>query len=179
MEERLSETVSDESVKRLYERQSDVSRLGEEVRARQIVVASGEEAESILAALNAGGAFENVARELSLDKSTSGTGGDLGYFSRDQVDPAIAAAAFSIAIGAYSRPVQTEHGWHVLQVLDKRRSDAIPLSTVEDGIRKFLRMRTIEATILKLKQDKDVVYYGDTGSSPAPHLRDGSTGGGS
>ncbi|MGE0408528.1 MAG: peptidylprolyl isomerase [Amphiplicatus sp.] len=175
MEERLAETVTDDAVARLYRAQSDITRLGDEVRARHIVVETGAEAEEILAQLKAGASFEDLARRRSLDRSTAMIGGDLGYFTRDTREATLAAAAFSTPVGDYAPIFATEFGWHVLEVLDRRRSAGVPLAAVEDGIRRFLTRRTIDATLAALKKDHDVVYYPaePTPAAPVGALRPG------
>lgn len=167
MEKRLRAVVTDEAIKRIYERQSDVTRLGDEVRARQIVVATGEEAEAVLSALKAGAAFEDLARQLSLDRSTAGLGGDLGYFSKDMMTPELTRAAFSTPVGEIAPPFQTEFGWHILEVLDRRPTKGVPLAAVRDNIGLFLRRRAIADTLAALQEANEVVYY-----QPAPSGRD-------
>lgn len=159
LQARLDASVSDAAVERLYNAQSDVTRLGDEVRARHIVVDTGEAAAAVVAALDAGGDFSVLARQLSQDRATATLGGDLDWFTRDMMIPALAEAAFSTPVGERAPPFQTEFGWHVLEVLDRRRTNGVPLSAVRDNIRRFLTMRTIERTLSQLKEASDVVYY--------------------
>lgn len=163
MEQKIASSVTDAAVERLYRAQAGVTRLGDEVRARQIVVETGAEAETVLEKLKAGAAFEDLARRYSRDRMTARSGGDLGYFSRDMMDPALSAAAFSTPVGEIAPIFQTEFGWHVLEVLDRRKMDGVPFAAVRDNIRRFLTLRTIESTLDQLKADNDVVYY-----PPAP-----------
>jgi len=168
MEERLATLVTKEAVERLYRAQSDVTRLGDEVRARHIVVTTGAEAEDLLKKLRGGADFADQARAYSIDRSTASIGGEIGYFTRDMMTPELSAAAFSTPVGAIAPLVQTEFGWHIIEVLDRRRSTGIPLEAVEDNIRRFITLRTIEATVERLKKARDVVYYNpdtDEGSS--------------
>ncbi|HPE30317.1 MAG TPA: peptidylprolyl isomerase [Parvularculaceae bacterium] len=177
MENRIKAVVTDDAVKRLYDRESDVTRLGDEVRARQIVVATGEEAQSVMTALQAGGSFEDLARSLSIDRATATIGGDLGYFTKDMMTPALASAAFATPVGEYAPPFESEFGWHVIQVVDRRPTAGVPLGSVEDNIRRFLRRRTIADTLAALKEQNEVVYYqaappAEKASAP-PELRTG------
>jgi peptidyl-prolyl cis-trans isomerase C len=159
MEERLATAVTDDAVANLYARQSDVTRLGDEVKARQIVVENGEQAEKVLAELQAGAAFGELARKYSIDRTTAALDGELGYFTRDMMAPELATAAFSTPVGEVAPPFQTEFGWHIVEVLDRRRSQGIPLDAVRDNIRRFLTLRTIEATVARLREESEVVYY--------------------
>lgn len=159
MEERLVTVVTEEAVEQLYNAQSDVTRLGDEVRARQIVVATGEEAETVLAELRAGIPFGELARKYSIDRPTAALDGEIGYFTRDMMTPELATAAFSTPVGEIAPPFQTEFGWHIVEVMDRRRSSGIPLDAVRDNIRRFLTLRTIEAVVARLKEESEVVYY--------------------
>lgn len=167
MQTRLDAIVTDAAVERLYKAQSDVTRLGDEVRARHILVETGEEAEAVMASLKAGGDFATLARELSKDRATAALGGDLNWFTRDMMTPALADVAFATPVGETAPPFQSEFGWHVLQVTDRRKTDGVPFAAVKDNIRRFLTMRAIERTLAQLKEASDVVYY-DTSAQPAP-----------
>ena len=69
--------------------------------------------------IDGGEKFAKVAEEVSEDPATARSGGDLGFFGRDDMDPAFVEAAFRLPIGRVSDPVQTPFGWHVLEVLDR------------------------------------------------------------
>jgi hypothetical protein len=63
--------------------------------------------------------FATVARELSTDEGTAANGGALGWFTREEMVAPFAAAAFAMEPGAISEPVETEFGWHVIQVAER------------------------------------------------------------
>jgi len=89
------------------------------VKASHILVDTKSEADSIKAKIDSGESFEALAKKYS--KCPSGKeGGDLGYFGRGQMVPEFENAAFSIPIGEVSEPVQTQFGWHLIKVYDKR-----------------------------------------------------------
>lgn len=95
----------------------------EEVRARHILVETEAEANEIIVLLQAGGDFEGLAKERSTGPSGP-EGGDLGYFGRGQMVAEFQDAAFALEKGAFSQaPVQTQYGWHVIKVEDKRMSE--------------------------------------------------------
>lgn len=159
MEDKIAAAVTPERVKRLYESQADITRLGDEVKARHILVATEEEARLIVVALTAGGDFAAIARGRSLDRATAPLGGEVGWFTKDMMTPPFAAAAFSTPSGEIAEPFTTEFGWHVLQVLDRRATGGVPFGAVEDNVRRFLTLRAVSQTLDTLKADDDVLYF--------------------
>lgn len=176
MEKRIADTVTDDAVKRLYDRNSDVTRLGEAVKCRHIVVATEDEARDLLAQLNAGADFGELARAHSLDRSTAPLGGATGYLTRDQMTPVFAAAAFSTPVGEIAPLFFTEFGWNILMVVDRRKSGGVPYADVADGIREFLTERTIEATLKDLQKEGEVVFFPAEPDQPkaGDQLREGA-----
>lgn len=159
MESRIDSAVTPQSVEQLYKAQAGVTALGDEVRARHIVVATGEEAEEIVTLLTGGADFGALARERSIDRATAPYGGEIGWFTRAMMAPAFANAAFSAEVGKIAPPFQTEFGWHVLEVTDRRSTSAVPFTEVKNSIESFLRMRTIDATLRGLEDERQVIYF--------------------
>jgi peptidyl-prolyl cis-trans isomerase C len=159
MEGRIAAAVTPEKIKRLYDSQVDVTRLGDEVKARHILVATEEEAQAIIAEVYAGGDFAAIARARSLDRATAPLGGEVGWFTKDMMTPPFAASAFSTAPGEIAPPFSSEFGWHVLQVLERRPTGGVSFGAVEDNVRRFLTLRTVNQTLEDLKDDEDVVYF--------------------
>lgn len=90
-----------------------------EVRASHILVSTKEQAEKVREEILAGKDFAQAAKEVS--KCPSGAkGGDLGYFGRGMMVPEFEKAAFSLPVGQISEPVQTQFGWHLIEVTDRR-----------------------------------------------------------
>lgn len=175
MERKLKTAVTDDLVKKLYDRNKDVTQLGEAVKVRHIVVATEEEAALIVSEIELGGDFAELARTKSLDRTTGPQGGETGYLTRDQLTPAFAEAAFGTPKGEMAPIFFTEAGWNVLQVIDRRRTGGVPFKEVADGIRRFLTLKTIEKTVVDLQEQSDVVYFPVEDASdvnvPAPPLR--------
>lgn len=167
MESRIDATVTPERVRRLYDSQADVTRLGDEVKARHILVATESDAIAIVAALQAGGDFGAYARARSLDRATAPLGGEIGWFTKDMMTPSLADAAFSTPIGSTAEPFQSDFGWHVLEVLDRRPTRGVAFAAVEDNIRRFLTLRAIDDTLKALKDDEDVLYFPPSSSTDA------------
>jgi peptidyl-prolyl cis-trans isomerase SurA len=139
--------VSDEEVQAAY---ATMTAEGEvEVRARHIFIsapdgatparlkAAEEKAQLAFKRVQGGETFAKVARDLS-DGPTAREGGDMGYFKRGQLQPALDKAAFSLQPGQMSGLIRTtgEHGgWHILLVEDRRKVAAKPLAEVQEEIR--------------------------------------------
>lgn len=87
-----------------------------QIRAAQIVVATEEAAETVIARLDAYQPFELVAEQASTDADSAPDGGDLGWLPRGLMPDAWDEAAFALRPGARSKPVSTSQGWHVIQV---------------------------------------------------------------
>ncbi|WDI30492.1 peptidylprolyl isomerase [Hyphococcus flavus] len=176
MDAQLQTEVTPQAVERLYTRQSDVTRLGDEVRARHIVVETGEEAAEIITLLEEGADFGALARERSIDRATAPVGGEVGWFTRSMMTPIFSRAAFNTEPGLRAPAFQTEFGWHILEVLDRRSTESVPFDDVRTSIEDFLRMHTIETALRELEERNQVVYFRpevefQTTSEP-PDLRD-------
>ena len=87
------------------------------MHAAHILLPTREEAGAARTRVTEGGEdFATVARELSTDEATAANGGELGWFTREEMVAPFAEAAFALEPGAISEPVETEFGWHVIQV---------------------------------------------------------------
>lgn len=92
---------------------------GEQVHARHIMVQTLEEAQQVLRRLQAGEDFAALAKELSQDRGSAAKGGDLGWFGRGVMVTEFEEAAFALQSDQISQPVQTQYGFHIIQVLER------------------------------------------------------------
>jgi peptidyl-prolyl cis-trans isomerase C len=140
----------------------------EEVSARHILVESEEAAVALITRLNEGADFATLATESSTDPGSAPAGGDLGYFTRDQMVAAFADAAFAMQPGEVSAtPVQTQFGWHVIRVDDRRMRPQPPLEEVSDQLRAGLTQDVVQAIVAEVREGADIVVYGPDGQ-PRP-----------
>ena len=127
----------------------------EEVRARHILVASEEEAKNILSDLKAGADFATVAKEKSKDPGAA-EGGDLGYFSKEQMVPEFAEVAFKMYAGQLSNPVKTQFGWHIIKLEDKRTRQAPEFDKVKDQIETYMMRKAQTDFVSRLRQSAKI-----------------------
>jgi peptidyl-prolyl cis-trans isomerase C len=127
----------------------------EEVRARHILVEGEDEAKAILEQLKGGADFATLAKEKSKDPGAA-EGGDLGYFTKDQMVPEFADVAFKMYPGQLSNPVKTQFGWHVIKVEDRRTKQPPEFDKVKDQIEAFLTRKAQTDFITKLRQNAKI-----------------------
>jgi peptidyl-prolyl cis-trans isomerase C len=155
----VNDRATEETVRRIYEAQIRLIPLGDEVRARHILVETREEAEEIKRLLDGGADFAELAIAVSQDAATRLEGGDLGYFTREGILPAFASIAFSTSIGEVSDPFPTEFGWHVLTVLSRRREQPPSMEELEPEIRRHLMFDEIQSLIEGLRAETRIERY--------------------
>ena len=112
--------------------QQNVPAKQEQVKASHILVKTREEAEEVIRKIQAGAGFEELARNLSIDPSAKINNGSLGYFGKGVMVQEFESAAFSLDVGEISDPVQTQFGFHIIKVEEKR--DEIRLDDVRSEV---------------------------------------------
>ncbi len=147
--------VTDEELHAAYEREYVATGGEEEVHARHIllsvkkdatpaeVAAMKQRAQEIVQRLRAGADFAALARSLS-DGPSASLGGDLGYFKRGVMVSDFENVAFALKPNEISDPVRTQYGWHVIQVLERRKAPATPFETVKEALRQKLQKEQID-----------------------------------
>jgi peptidyl-prolyl cis-trans isomerase C len=151
LQEETKAAVSDEAMHQTYEDAVTSTAGQEEVRARHILVDNESEASAILDQLKAGSDFASLAKEKSKDPGAA-AGGDLGYFTKDQMVPEFAEVVFKMYPGQLSNPVKTQFGWHIIKLEDKRPKEPPKFEQVKDQIEAFLARKAQAEFIAKLRQ---------------------------
>ena len=152
----VREMVTEEEIKDAYDRFVSDSDSREEVSARHILVDTEEEAKGLIAKLTEGADFAELAKEFSTGPSGP-NGGALGYFGRGQMVPDFEVAAFNLEIGTYtSAPVQTQFGWHVILLEDKRTAQPASLEEMREQIGTALSQQALARLIEEMRADATI-----------------------
>ena len=153
----MRKMVTDEEIQSAYDRFIADSDSREEISARHILVNEKQEAVDLIAKLKDGADFATLAQEFSTGPSGP-KGGDLGYFGRGQMVPDFEVAAFDLEIGTFTaEPVQTQFGWHVIKLEDKRTQPAPSLEEMRSQIAQGLSQQALARLIEELRKDADIV----------------------
>jgi peptidyl-prolyl cis-trans isomerase C len=134
------------------------------VRARHILGSTREEADEVARLLAEGEDFATLAAQVSQDPATRFEGGDLGYFTREGILPGFAGVAFETPVGSISAPFQTEFGWHVLTVVDRRNQARPSLDEMRPRIVRFLTLDGIQTLLDTIRE----TYPVTRSAAPAP-----------
>jgi peptidyl-prolyl cis-trans isomerase C len=155
LQEEAKSAATDEALHQTYN--DAVKSMGgqEEVRARHILVETEDEAKSLLDQIKGGADFATLAKEKSKDPGAA-EGGDLGYFTKDQMVPEFADVAFKMYPGQLSNPVKTQFGWHIIKVEDKRAKQPPEFEKVKDQIEAYLARKSQTEFIGKLRQSAKI-----------------------
>ncbi len=132
--------MTDDAMHKIYDEAIKQTPNEEEVHARHILVASEGEAKDIEAQLKKGADFATLAKEKSKDPGAA-EGGDLGYFTKEQMVPEFAEAAFKLEKGQTSDPVKTQFGWHIIKVEDKRIKPTPTFDQVKGQLQNYVARR--------------------------------------
>ena len=164
LQQEAKTALTDEALKQTYDEAVKSMSGQEEVHARHILVEGEDEAKAILEQLKGGADFAKLAKEKSKDPGAA-EGGDLGYFTKDQMVPEFADVAFKMYPGQLSNPVKTQFGWHVIKVEDKRIKQPPEFEKVKDQIEAYLARKAQSDFITKLRQSAKVERF-DNAAEP-------------
>jgi len=143
--------ATDEAMKKFYEEAAKQMGTEQEVRARHILVETEDEAKAVKAELDKGADFAELAKKKSKDPG-SADGGDLGFFTKDQMVPEFANVAFALEPGKISDPVKTQFGWHIIKVEEKRNRKAPDFDQVKAQIENYVTRKAQADYVAKLRE---------------------------
>jgi peptidyl-prolyl cis-trans isomerase C len=169
----VTSRVTEDALKKRYDEFVAANPPEMEVRARHILVKSKDEAQKVIARLKKGESFEALAGELTQDPTGKSNGGDLGYFSKGMMVEPFANAAFAMQPGQTSpEPVQTQFGWHVIKVEDRRPGSPPPFEQVKPQLQNQMTQEAVQAHLEELKGkakiENKLTPVSSANPSPAP-----------
>ena len=174
------EALTDDAMHKVYD--EAVKQMGQEqeVHARHILIraAAGDDKASkdaedkikaIILRLNKGEDFSKLASELTEDPSGKANGGDLNYFSKEQMVPEFSDTAFKLEKGQISEPVKTQFGWHVIKVEDKRVKPTPKFEEVKPQIEQYVTRKAQAELVTSLRASAKVekMYKTEVPAKPA------------
>ena len=139
----VEDAITEPALRELYAERYLGAEPEREYNAAHILVPTEEEAQALVAELEAGADFADLARAHSEDPGSAGQGGQLGWFGAGRMVPAFEAAVMGLEPGETSAPVQTQFGWHIVRLLDTRQADAPPFEAVRDQLTADLQQSTV------------------------------------
>ncbi len=168
--------LTDDAEHKVYDDAVKQVATEQEVHARHILVETEDEAKQVVQELKNGADFAELAKKKSKDPGAS-DGGDLGFFTKDQMVPEFSAVAFSLEPGKISDPVKSQFGWHVIKVEEKRNRKPPDFEQVKPQIENYLTRKAQGATVEKLRADAKVERLDQPAAKPdaTPAAKDAST----
>ena len=159
--------VTDDAMKKVYEDATKQVSGEKEVHARHILVPTEDEAKAIKAELEKGADFAKLAKEKSKDPGAA-DGGDLGFFTKEQMVPEFSAVAFALDPGKISDPVKSQFGWHIIKVEEKRDRKPPDFEQVKGQIQTFVVRKAQADYVTKLRTEAKVERLDKPADAAAP-----------
>jgi peptidyl-prolyl cis-trans isomerase C len=167
----VEKAVSDQALRARYDQYVKENPPKEEISARHILVQTEAQAKDVIADLKKGGNFAEIAKTKSIDPSGKQNGGDLGFFSREEMVPEFSEAAFKLKDGeTTAAPVKSQFGWHVIKV-EARRTTNPSLDEMREQLTSDISQEIVSGAVGKLREGAKVERFGLDGQalpSPAP-----------
>ena len=149
----VQENIKEENLKASYNNFIADETSREEIKASHILMDTESEAIDVINMLNDGDDFAELAKNKSTGPSGP-SGGDLGWFKRGQMVPPFEKAAFSLNKNEITqRPVQTQFGWHVIKIFDKRIPEAPSYENMKSKLIQDLERKIVSKKIQDLRND--------------------------
>ncbi len=150
--------VAEAEAKKYYDEQVAQIKPEEEIKARHILVETEDRAKEIFEKIAHGADFGQMAKEHSKDPGTKDEGGTLGYFARGQMVPQFEEAAFKLGKGDTSQPIQTQFGWHLIQVEDRREKKPPEFAAIKDRLIASMIHKKAQEVATALRSGAKVEY---------------------
>jgi peptidyl-prolyl cis-trans isomerase C len=154
----VRDTISEADARTFYASQMGALKSGEEVRARHILVDSKDRAREVYEKLAHGSDFGQLAKQYSKDPGSKDQGGELGFFVRGQMVPQFEEVAFRLKKGEISEPVESQFGWHIVRVDDRRQRAAPPFEAVKERVVASMIHKKAEQVAADLRVKAQIEY---------------------
>ncbi len=163
----IEKQVTEAALRKRYTEFVKANPAKEELSARHILVQTEVQAKEVLAELGKGADFAEMAKARSIDPGGRQAGGDLGYFSREEMVPEFSEAAFQMKDGETSKsPVKTQFGWHIIRV-EARRTAAQPFEEVREKLVNDISQEIMTDVVTNLRKDAKIQVFNLDGSPAA------------
>src|SRR6201996_8339638 len=159
--------TTDAAMKQVYEDASKQIAGEQEVHARHILVETEDEAKAVKAELDKGADFAELAKKKSKDPGAS-DGGDLGFFTKEQMVPEFSQAAFALEPGKISDPVKSQFGWHIIKVEEKRQRKAPGFDQVKSQIETYVTRKAQADYVAKTREGAKIERMDQAANTPGP-----------
>jgi peptidyl-prolyl cis-trans isomerase C len=154
----VKDSINDTETKKFYDQQVGAFKPEEEVRARHILVESKDKARELFQKILHGADFAGLAKEHSKDPGSKDQGGELGFFSRGQMVPQFEDAAFKLKPGEIGEPFETQFGWHIVKVDERRQRTAPAFEDVKDRVRASMIHQRAQQIASELRGKAQIEY---------------------
>jgi peptidyl-prolyl cis-trans isomerase C len=172
LERKREERITDDRLEKAYQAYRKKNPAKDQVRARHILVKKEQQANDLIAKLDEGANFGELAKKHSTGPSGK-KGGDLGFFGKDKMVEPFTDAAFKLDAGEYTaNPVKTQFGWHVIKVEEKRRKEPKSFEEMKGQLRQQLRRQVTQSVLKDMRKGEDVTTYPER----APGVNTGGSG---
>ena len=160
-------TPTDAELQRIYQQNQESFRTPERVKVRHILIMTKDKpaseepklkakAEGLLKQVRAGADFAKLAKENSEDPGSKDTGGEYWVQRNGQMVKPFEDAAFALKVGEVSQPVQSQFGWHIIKVIEKRKTQPTPFDQMAQQLQQQVVFKKFDAAIQKLKANTTV-----------------------
>lgn len=156
------------AMRQVYDDATKQMKPEEEVHARHILVETEDEAKAVREELDKGGDFAEIAKSKSKDPGAAAEGGDLGFFTKDQMVPEFAEVAFKLEKGKISEPVKSPFGWHIIRVEDKRTRPVPDFDQVKPQLESFVARKAQSEYLAKLRESAKIERLDKPADAPKP-----------
>lgn len=163
LSKQIEKSLTEARLKARYEQMVKEQPPSEEIHARHILVDDEAKASKIIEQLKKGADFAALAKENSSGPSAN-SGGDLGFFSKEQMVPEFSAAAFALKDGQFTdKAVKTQFGWHVIKVEERRAARPPAFEEVRDDVRRDLAQEVVAELVAGLRAKAAIEQVNDEG----------------